>query len=176
VSFTIKRIGYDAGAFSAEIRRGDTTDVDITVTSSVHELPGMESRAASPRDAVLARFNDHRVSSPGGHFLTRADIEKTNPARVSDLLRGVPGVSLPTNPAGRRAVRMTRSNLGAFGDCPPVFWLDGSRAADLNIDDVAVRDVEAMEIYAGPATLPADYKTGQSGTACGVIAIWTRVP
>ena len=174
--FVVRRIGYDPGQFSLNVRASDTTDVDVTVVAAVPELPGVVARSTAPVDVVLAKFYDHRAASGGGHFLTRADIEKANPLHLSDLLRAIPGMTLRSDPNGRNDARVNRSNLGAFGDCPPVYWIDGSRAAEFNLDELAVRDVEALEIYAGPATIPPEYRTTRAGTACGVIAVWTRVP
>ena len=175
-AFTVRRIGYDPTSFSVELASSDTTEVKLILTTAVVALPTVETRATSPVDMVLAHFYDHRATSPGGHFIVRADIEKANPQRLSDVLRSVPGVEMWTDRQGQHVIHMARSNVGVFGDCVPEYWVDGSRAFGFNVDELGVHDVEAMEIYAGPATLPAEYKIVHGTSSCGVIAIWTRVP
>src|SRR6185312_11917352 len=104
-------------------------------------LPAVESDATNN---WLKKFNDHRASQGGGHFFTRADIENAKPAQLSDMLRSVPGLHLNAKPVGPPSVRMARSSLGAFGDCPVQYWVDGMRATDLELDDLAPQEVEAI--------------------------------
>jgi hypothetical protein len=37
-------------------------------------------------------------------------------------------------------------------------------------------DVEGVELYAGPAGLPPEFNQLYGTTACGTVAIWTRLP
>jgi CarboxypepD_reg-like domain/TonB-dependent Receptor Plug Domain len=174
--FTIRRIGYEPARFTVDIARNDTTEIEIMLTEQAQTLPAMQVQATNPGDALLARFYDHRASSGGGHFFERADIERAQPHRLTDMLRGIPGIRLETNPIQQSSVRMNRARLGAFGDCPVQYWLDGMRVQEFDLDELAPRDVEALEIYAGPATLPPEYRTMAGTAICGTIAIWTRVP
>ena len=54
-------------------------------------------------------------------------------------------------------------------NCEMDVWLDGKRST-MQVDDIAVPDIAAIEVYSGPATTPAAFGSGY----CGVIAIWTR--
>jgi hypothetical protein len=65
-----------------------------------------------------------------------------------------------------------------YRGCPPAVYLDrmllnpgrGERAV---IDDwVLPGEVEAVEVYDSPASLPAEF--GGSRAGCGVVVIWTR--
>jgi hypothetical protein len=47
---------------------------------------------------------------------------------------------------------------------------DGRQAPSLHLFDVA--SLEAVEVYPGPAEVPAEFSGTHS--ACGVIALWTR--
>ncbi|HXT16495.1 MAG TPA: carboxypeptidase regulatory-like domain-containing protein [Gemmatimonadaceae bacterium] len=171
--FTVHRIGYEPGRVTLNLRPGEALDVDFTLVDAAVELPAVESNATN---TWLKKFNDHRASQGGGHFFTREDIEKANPRQLSDMLRSIPGLQLSAKPVGPPTVRMARSNLGAFGDCPVQYWVDGMRATDFELDDVAPREVEAIEVYSGPATLPPEYRTRIGTSSCGTIAIWTRMP
>jgi hypothetical protein len=39
------------------------------------------------------------------------------------------------------------------------------------LESVNPSEIEAMEVYTGPGTIPGEFNTGD---VCGVIAIWTR--
>jgi hypothetical protein len=45
----------------------------------------------------------------------------------------------------------------------------------LEMDDFPASDVEAMELYPGPATTPMQFSQGTTLT-CGAVVIWTRIP
>jgi hypothetical protein len=55
-------------------------------------------------------------------------------------------------------------------------YLDGTRVIidahqDINAI-VSPNQVEALEVYIGPAEVPAEYAAGRG--ACGVVLIWTK--
>jgi len=83
-----------------------------------------------------------------------------------------------TTVSGRRQVRFQRSALGPRGDCPPQYWVDGMRVEQASADEFPPNDIEALEIYAGQATIPPQFapRAVQAVKTCGVIVIWTRVP
>lgn len=62
--------------------------------------------------------------------------------------------------------------------CLPSIWVDGTVTApasrtfgSFDLESVLAVDIEAIEMYTGPATVPTDYATG---SGCGAILIWTR--
>jgi hypothetical protein len=172
----IRRIGFEPSLFTLDLTAHDTTDVELMLTEAAHPLAPVDVNATNGAAMALARFYDHRSSSGGGHFIERADIERAQPQRLSDMLRSIPGFSFQTDPLQQRDVRVARSRLGPAAACPVQYWVDGMRVQEFNLDEVAPRDVEAMEIYAGPAALPPEYRTMNGTAGCGTIAVWTRVP
>jgi hypothetical protein len=56
--------------------------------------------------------------------------------------------------------------------CTPDVWLDGIRVqGDNNVESmVSVDDIRAIEVYASPQTVPAQFT---SLTGCGVFLMWT---
>lgn len=67
-----------------------------------------------------------------------------------------------------------QQNPGQY--CLPLLFIDGTRAAygprnDIN-SLVRPEQIEAVEFYSSAANIPVQYNT--SGSACGVILIWTR--
>jgi hypothetical protein len=175
--FVIRRLGFEPGEFSVTLEAGATLTLDVTMAQAAVKLAGMESRASLGPQAALAMFERHRDARSGGAFIERADIELRHPHRLSDIVRSLPGVDMHANSVtGEYEVRMARSGSGYGRDCPVEFWIDGSRAPGLNIDDIRPGDVEAMEIYKGAATLPPEFNGARGTAACGTIAIWTRMP
>ncbi len=118
----------------------------------------------------LASFYQRRDRGMG-HYYTRDEIEKRNPANTTDLLRTVPGIRLQPLGFGRQTLRFRGAR------CPPLVWIDGSPlgAGEFDIDNVPARSIEAMEIYTGIAALPSEFTAGPTTTtSCGTIVIWSR--
>lgn len=118
----------------------------------------------------LASFYQRRDRGMG-HYYTREEIEKRNPANTTDLLRTVPGIRLQPLGFGRQTLRFRGAR------CPPLVWIDGSPlgAGEFDIDNVPARSIEAMEIYTGIAALPSEFTAGPTTTtSCGTIVIWSR--
>ena len=175
VAFTVHRIGYEPAEFTVSLDSGETFTLDLTLNQTALELDKVEVDAESRVREALSMFYRHKSASVGGVFFVRADIEKKRPTSLSEMLQTVPGITLQRSRFfGADGVRMARNAVGH--DCPVMFFLDGARAPWLNVDDIPPMDVEAMEIYHGAATLPVEYNIDRGTPACGVIAIWTRVP
>jgi outer membrane receptor for ferrienterochelin and colicin len=110
-----------------------------------------------------------------GVFITRAEIEKRPPTqRVTDLIMGRAGVHV----MGGYIVFRSAFTLGG---CSPRVFIDGLYVLDsLRVSDgirtginnyLHSSDVEAIEIYRGPAEVPPQYG---GAAACGVVLIWLR--
>ena len=151
----------------------------VTVTVGIHiqqialyELDPITITAEPVvRHLVTVGYYEREHSSAGGLFLGPEHIERRASARrVSDLLRGLPGVAVDHN--GNVVLRGMVSGLGYCGS--PTVFLDGIVSSigneDLKILDPL--DVEAIEVYRRPNEIPAQYGGAMSG--CGVILIWTR--
>lgn len=110
-------------------------------------------------------FRDRAGAGSGPFLITRADIERRHPLRVTDLLASVPGV---------RVIRGARlqSVLLLRGDCIPSIILDGVRLPGLEGIDrlVSPGDVETIEVYHG-TELPVQYGLN----TCGGVVIRTRM-
>ena len=139
-----------------------------------------------------------------GHRLFREDIEKQSNLNLAQVLARVPGTTrVQTGPfefiyfsrsmltgtiqpgpgGGRRApgpATLVQPRSGG-GDnpgrwCIPLLFIDGTRAAYGGRDDinslVKPEQIEAVELYSSAANIPMQYNV--SGSACGVILIWTR--
>jgi hypothetical protein len=126
-----------------------------------------------------------RSSHSSGKFLSRRTIANRVPSRLTDLMKGMPGVLVRPGPSGGSSydVRFMRALQSRFGrDCAPSIWLDGILvrpggesilAGLMALDDVIPPvEVEGVELYQRASSIPVGYNTG--GSSCGVILIWTR--
>lgn len=127
--------------------------------------------------AARARFSGphrgfwERRERGNGHFFTAEDIDKRHPRAVSDLLRSLPGT---------RINYVNGQNVITFRGmrCSPLVWVDGApaSAAYLDPDMFSVTTLAGIEVYPGPATVPAELTWVRGKSNCGVIAVWTKIP
>lgn len=169
-TLTIRRLGY--APLETRLRlAGDHVDsLDVTLVALVTTLPTLATDAEAAERAHLAGFYRRREIG-NGFFFNRRELDSTHVMRISDVMRRLPGVRLIPDRAGRQQMRMSRS-----GNCPPDFWIDGQRAPFLNVDDLPLRDVQAIEVYRGASGVPPEFNNRLGNPACGVIVIWTRLP
>ena len=107
-------------------------DDDLTSVFHLRRLPIVldpvdVSVQATQRYLGLMGFYD-RQRADFGHFITPDAIERRQAARITDLLAGLPGVSLvsmTTGSAGARFVQLRGSDLGQGGVCRPRVFVDG---------------------------------------------------
>lgn len=177
VTVTIRRLGYDPETFEFTLHASGVDSVAVTLQQNVQLLDAVHSNAAlSHRFAALEEFYNRRTRGNGGAFLTRADIERRHTTVLSEVLRDSPGVRILRSngrqPGGVRfASTSTRSQV-----CAPNVWIDGQLARNTEVDEIPANDVEAMELYPGPSTIPMQFSQQASSNACGAIVIWTRLP
>jgi hypothetical protein len=173
VAVNVRRLGYEPRDTSVELVRGRMDTLFVVLMILPRELPGVNAEAYAFSHARLADFYRHRQSGIG-HFYDRQEIEERRATRISDILRRLPGIRITPDRSGRSVMRMGRTTGGR--DCPPDYWIDGVRAAFLNVDDIPLHDVEALEIYKGPSGLPPEFNSRFGNPACGAVIIWTRLP
>ena len=170
---SVRRMGFSPATAEVRLRSGRTDSLVFTLTALPTTLAGVlvedEYEARSRR--LLAGFWERR-SRGFGHYLTRADIERRGAHEFVDLARMVPSVTISTR-GGQKTIRLNR---GAGRDCPPQYVVDGMRIEAGSPDEFTPQDVEAVEFYSGPATVPPQFAPRFNSYTCGAIVIWTRLP
>jgi len=182
-----RRILFLLQKTTVHVPAGDTARADIALSFITHgpddgpdaggvvTLKGVETKDVGT-SSRMAGFEERRARGGGG-FITRADIERRHPSVLSDMLRGVSGVSVtPSGSAREQAkVQIERSSRTiASGACEVQLYVDGHPYPRGNVDDFPPETVEGVEVYRGGAELPSEFRSQNSG--CGLIAIWTRDP
>ena len=169
---SVRRIAYAPVVVSVDVPEADTTEIEIRLGGVAQSLAAVVVNDRADHVRVLAEFESRRKNGVG-HFITRADIEKRHPLRLSDMVRTIPGATMVPADNGRPVLRFARSR----NTCPPEYFIDGIRVTNgFNIDDVPPVDVEGVELYSGPAGLPPQFNQLYGTTACGTVVIWTRIP
>lgn len=169
-TLTARRIGYRAFRQELQLRDGDALTVDIRLSVSAAMLSGIQVTARrEPYESRLAGLYA-RMEQHVGRFVTRERIDRANNANLSALLREIPGVQIGANSMQGRVIRLR----GA--DCPPLVFIDGfpASAGEFDLDMIEPRSVEAVEVYSGAASVPAEFSGPRDLDRCGVIAIWSR--
>jgi hypothetical protein len=43
-----------------------------------------------------------------------------------------------------------------------------------NINDIPANEIYGIEVYAGPATIPVEFRSSLPNANCGLMMVWTR--
>lgn len=180
----LDRVGPDV---TADLVPDGVARVTVPIPLAAAGETSMEPISLDPLTVTVRRPDDrlaefrHRMERGFGSYILREDLERRMPARLSDVLaeHGMP----PGQGSGLRAVRLENRRYG----CAPMVYIDGHRVtsgvspastaameeAGEAVNLVHPADIEAVEIYRGPASVPGEF--GGSTARCGVIVIWTRL-
>jgi hypothetical protein len=171
----VRRLGFAptrAGIMSTD---GAFDTVRVIMRGIVHELP--EVTVQDQHDALSRKFLPEfwaRRSRGFGKFVTRDEIQQKGASRFVDVVRSVSGVQIMTH-RGRQEIRFRGAGVGSMTrDCPPQYWLDGIPLMNGSAEEFSPDNVEAIELYAGPATTPARFNT--RSPTCGTVVVWSRLP
>jgi hypothetical protein len=149
-----------------ELEHTIVLDSTAAARSAAQSLPGMIVTAPVPVDRRLIDF-ERRRRTGRGHYLARADIEKSGASSVHDAVRPLRGVAVDCGGGMGCFVRMVRAPM----QCKPDYVVD--RRVDNQFGpSTPIRDIEALEVYTGPSDVPGEFAGWTAG--CGVIVIWTR--
>jgi hypothetical protein len=178
----LRRVGYEPTEFVIELRPGERTPVQVALSRRSQRLDTVEvSAPAGEGSARLADFERRRARGVGT-FITRDEIERRAPVAVSDLLRRVGSVRIVDSLGSLLAVSgrgtkidRRRPAAGASAPCVLAMMVDAVRMpAGTPLDVVPPDEIAAIEVYAGPASVPRELAQSSADAFCGLILIWTR--
>jgi hypothetical protein len=174
MTIAVRRMGFAPLSTDVTLRAGRIDSLVVSLVAVATDLPGVvvEDEATLRSKKWLAGFWERR-SRGFGSYMTRSEIEARHANNFVDVVRMVPSTAI-TYVNGRQAIRFRR--FPGLRDCPPQYWLDGQRVEQASPDEFTPEDVEAIEIYPGPATVPVQFAPRPNTNVCGAIIIWTRVP
>jgi hypothetical protein len=170
----IRRVGYGQQNTIVKVSANETAHLDIVLGRSAVVLDG-PSVVDDLTRGKMGAFNQRKTRGVGS-FITRAEIEKRQPASISELLRTLPGVSISQRMAGEpQPVHMQRSvNSSVQSTCIVQIYVDGEPYPNGNLDDFAPLSLEGVEVYRSASEIPAAFRTRDA--SCGLVSLWTRDP
>ena len=169
VRLVARRLGFAPDTVLVA-RGGDAAPVALVLRRVAVPVPVVVVTGRRDLRGPLAGFYARRQRGQG-RFFTFEEIDRMGTPRLSDLLRGVPGLRIEPRRGGRSTMRIR----GAAS--PPLVWLDGAPlgTTELDFDAFDARTFAGVEVYAGPATVPPEFGGGQrTSTAGGTIVLWSR--
>ncbi len=173
-------------------------DQEVTLTIGLHPRPinveplAVSVEGARPLWLVHEGFYRRRRAG-GGIFITRDDILKKNPSRLSEMFVGRAEVTVADgNPSPLQPIQAVHPPPGVpgrscplgnprmcrrpqdTGPCPVQYLVDGDPVPlILGVDTFHPKDVAAIEAYFHASEVPPQFNVGTA--ACGVINIWLKV-
>jgi hypothetical protein len=160
-----RRIGNEPALADVEVKMNETARLAFVLEPLVTSLPTARVEGVARKSLRLEEF-DQRRKLGEGQFLTLEQIEKRNAITVPGLLAG-----------GFRGIRTIGNDLvintrfPINQTCPLEYYVDGLPRGRGDLP--SPKDVAGLELYLGPATMPAQYKR-TTGTWCGVVLLWMK--
>lgn len=170
----VEHLGYAPPRDSVRVLPDRALQVEVPLSPEAIELAPLEVTVRSLEWSARMAGVLERMEGVAGEFILRPEIERRGSPPLTSLLDGRAGIQLKRTPAGHIPV-FRRAWRPSGEDCPPALYVDGRpvRPFPPRLDLlVTTMDIEAIEIYRGPATVPGEF--GGSDSGCGVLAIWTR--
>lgn len=135
---------------------------ELAVTAPDPEPAGIDAMRLPPEFKARQRTGL-------GQFLTREQIQERNPYTVADIFRGLRGIVVTC----RNGFCLPRA---ARGNCMPIVVVDRVATDAGVLSGMVPNDLEAIEVYNGMSSVPAEYMRPSVRGLCGMIIVWTRVP
>ena len=166
-SLSLSALGFRDLAEDIQVGTQGPVDVRIEIVPEALELDPIIVTAMARGYLHQTGFYDRRRTGIGT-FFEREEFLRRASFRVSDVFRSIPGARVAEGGFGSVAQVTFR------GGCRPDLYVDGVRTVPgTSVDEIlAVHDVEALEVYRGTASIPAQYARG----GCAAIVVWTREP
>ena len=185
VVFIFRRLGYSPGTLSVDVAAADTERVTFAMTAAPQTLSTVAVKDTLNSGSPFLSGFDRRLASHAGSasYITRDEIEKRHPSLTTDLLRRVNSLTIVDSSGTLMAVsrRIQKPNIRNGGvvmdlaNCPLQVAVDGQlREWGFAVNNIAPEEIHGIEIYPGPATIPAEFASMKRDANCGLIMIWTR--
>ncbi len=173
--FNVRRLGYTPVDFELDLRAGSIKPVVVSMVPVAAALSNMTVAAQRHEDADAIRaarfeatgFFDRMARRPG-YFIAPDEVERRQPAFISDLMRNVPGVRIVGQPHSG-----SLKYYSANGQCRLKLYLDGHSAPEGD-DWVPGTDVKAVEVYNNLLTVPEAFMPSPLKGYCGSVIVWTK--
>ena len=168
---TLRRLGYKPLSTRVFVVAAGVTEVRLTLEPAPQEFDTVHVTATlydmPPGTPPIMEDFYRRRKTGAGFYVTRDEIDR-NGGSVSAAVARAAGVRVRTSPSGQFAGVHIPRCLSAFALNRVVVFVDGQSVGTTWSGHDG--DIEAIEVYRGPATMPAE----AIGNACAAVFIWTR--
>ena len=171
----VRKIGYRPVQLRAILVSADTLEATVELRAAAVELAPIEVTVSAIAPGMEA-YAERREAGVG-HFIDAKTLRQSEHRYLADIFRTVRGVSLQYR-GGNKTVLVNNRDR-----CPMQIYMDGikiyeprsgaGRAVeppDINL--FSVSQLEAIEVYRGPAETPA--QLSGTGGRCGTVVLWSR--
>jgi TonB family protein len=172
VTLKVRRLGFVPVSLELQSQKNQADNLTVRLARTATVLPPVPIRAQrADFTGRLAGYYQRLQGHSSGYFITREEIDRENPSRLSQLLTHVPGITARGNRTGR-GVRMRERN------CSPLVWIDGMSmgAGEVDLDAFPPNTIQGIELYLGSTTAPLRYQADRDQSSCGTILLWSRGP
>ncbi|HET7461258.1 MAG TPA: carboxypeptidase regulatory-like domain-containing protein [Longimicrobium sp.] len=191
------RVTLTAGGGEVDLRPGPDGSLAATVQKVV-QLAAVQAQARNLTLDIQGFYERQRHGQ--GIFLNEERLQRNKAGRLTDVLRGVPGIRVvryvPRDSLNARQrfemrsgmdvdeqyrIASSRGNtaiINGQGPCWMDVYVDGVQVQNWNpntsqsLDSFPLAHVQAVEVYRGASEIPEAYK--QAWSACGVVLLWTK--
>ncbi len=192
-ALAVRAIGYRPLRLTIELTGRDTLELDLRLQLIPQELAPLTVVGRPARMTATMEEFERRRRNGFGRFYTRAQLAEREAMHLTDFLRGATGVQFMVLPIGcgsglaiasmrpRALPPPSSMNCGDHEVAPGCYldlYVDGmpvwqwGQGPPPSVDQYAVRDLQAVEVYLGLAQMPAEFPRSSAG--CGVLAMWSR--
>jgi hypothetical protein len=175
-----RRTGFGPESLSVMLAEGETKELRIVLRPIATEL---EEIVVRDEPALPPRFDDferRRKNRMGGHYVTKADIDRQKPRVTSDILRRVLGLKIVDSMGVPLAVSARGPKTSLMGGRPvPVHCVlrvgvDGNvKEPYFAVNSIPPQDIHGIEVHHS-ASMPSEFGGARRDAFCGLIMIWTR--
>ena len=182
----IQKIGYSPLLLTVSISPADTVPLTVLLHPLAQTLAAMVTRDSAHqfKGPGLQAFEDRLRQHNGGHFITEAELRKSDNRSMTNVLRSLPGIRID---CARSSSLTSKHKVGDCwavasrtpskyaiigGPCEVDIYLDGVQVDENNLEKFRVNEYAGVEFYAGGASLPPQYN--KTGASCGVLLFWSR--
>ena len=194
----MRKLGHAPAADTITIESDTELSKQYQLLAAITELDSVRVEGASVRLTPAMRTFERRRESGIGTFIPPEDLRKNDEQPLRYILARIPGLRFVTY---QSATFLASARGAPSNDLPPAIpwdrnsprrcWVQiyynairlyvpmtavrgspGEPQPVPNIEDYRIRDLEAIEFYAGPAQTPSEL--GGMGATCGTLVLWTR--
>jgi hypothetical protein len=168
----VTRLGYSEVREPLSVLRAEGSALVVRLPPLAIPVPAVQVEAERRNRFLegVGFYNRQRLGI--GEFITRDMIERNhaNARTAGDILTTLRGLMLR---AGQEhdLLYMSRSLSRIEGVCGARIYMNGAFHGE-EVPHIRPDDIEAMEVFRGPADVPSQY--GGAYGACGVVLIWLR--